>query len=488
MEAEYHEPDRNGRDPHVTSRLPDWPSELPSREAESASGFNIFQAMWNHWLLLMVCVTIGGGLGYLHFQQTDSVYASSARIRLIQSSPVIGLEGLGDVGRSRDPLDTHAVLIRSPIIVQRAIQTHNLDELLGPGAEHVITAGLSVSRNDQSEEILDLSFSCGDAHLCQKVLRSLMAAYVDYLGDSQQSSAQRTLQLITQAKDELLNDLLEKETAYEAFRNEASLLWSGDEATNVHTQRLADIESRRSQAILERTMVESRLESLRSLVEQGKSREAILLMIDQFASDEEAIDGEPRPTTLAQQVGPLVVEKALLLEKLGPGHPKVREVRKRIELTRSLLEQQRAGDTANETAPRKDLVVIFMESLQHEIDSQDAQIQQLTDLFQQEAVAARKLLAEENRNRALRDDIGRTKQLFETVLAKLQAAELTKQTGTLSAETVVPPAPGRKVAPIMSRSVAIGSVLGLLAALGLVALLELSQRSYRTPGDVSRHL
>jgi len=473
---------------------PQWTRERDLDDSDDSSELNLVQAILGHKLLLVFFAIVGAGLGYLRYVKTPPVYASSARLRLVHTAPVMGgIDGLNDRFSSRSPTETQVVLMTSPLVLDRAVLklqegTSRLNSLNA----QAISTGLRVFSSEHSDEIVDLRYQGNDPKWCQEVLNAVLAAYVDYLGESQGSSSQRMFALITQAKDELLADLAEKESAYAKFRNEASLLWSGNDGKNLHAERLSGIESQRARVILERTMLESQLKSVQALITRGESREAIVLMIDQLDrknindSKDSALAGSPR--SIAQELMPLLLEEQLLLERFGTGHPKVKEIQKKIEVSRSLMELQGAGIGPQETKPRPDMLTVYLESLNHEIEAFDEQLVKLNSLFTTEEVAAKRLSIEENQSRALQDDLNRTKQLFEAVLTKLQSMELNKDTGTLSAEPVVLPSMGYKVEPTLPKSIAIGSALGIFVAILIGILIEKTDRSYRTPQDISRHL
>jgi capsular exopolysaccharide synthesis family protein len=122
------------------------------------------------------------------------------------------------------------------------------------------------------------------------------------------------------------------------------------------------------------------------------------------------------------------------------------------------------------------------------MEANDGEIAALDERFKEEEQAGKLLASDENENRARLEDIGRTKALYDVILNKLQAWELTKDTGHMSAESIIAPGPGYQVAPDFAKSLSLGSVLGLLAGLAISVLIEMSDRSYQSPTDIQRHL
>ncbi len=473
---------------------PSWDQERGFDADAGAPELNLTQAIFGHKLLLIFLAVVGSILGYLQYLNTPPVYASFARLRLVHTAPVLGIDGFHDRLASRSPIDTQVVLMTSPLVLDRAVKKLQNDES-GKRVQHhaaSISSGLSVVHSSNSDEIVDLRYRGRDPDECREILNAVFAAYIDYLNESQGTSAQKMFELISEAKDDLLDDLSEKEAAYAQFRNNASLLWSGDSGKNLHAERLSGIESQRAQVMLERAMMESQLHSVQALLERGENREAIMLMIDQLgrkkvdSTHEVTFSGASVPRS--QELMPLLLEEQLLQERFGPGHPKIKEIQKRIEVSRALLQSHVPDIESPSVKPRTDILQVYVDSLKHEIETHNEKLSKLNALFRNEEISAKRLSIEENQSRALQDNLGRTKQLFETVLTKLQSMELNKDTATLSAEPVVLPKTGEKVAPSMTKNVAIGGAVGAILAIAIAVLIEMSDRSYRTPDEISRHL
>ncbi|MCA9054849.1 MAG: polysaccharide biosynthesis tyrosine autokinase, partial [Planctomycetaceae bacterium] len=91
-----------------------------------------------------------------------------------------------------------------------------------------------------------------------------------------------------------------------------------------------------------------------------------------------------------------------------------------------------------------------------------------------------------NRNRSFQEDLARKKSLFETVLTKLESVELTGDFGGFKAKKMEEPGLGAQIAPSLSRSVSIGGVLGMLAALAISVGIEMTDRSFRDPNQIAK--
>ena len=133
----------------------EWTAVDPPETAQAAGGLDFLAIAWQRkWIA--VCVTIVAlGLGYLYFLKATPVYQSRAQILLIKKKadlPVAGAEGRVNY---EDHLSTHMILIRSPLIVGKAVQQHglaSLPSLKGVGdPTAAITGGLKATRGGERD-------------------------------------------------------------------------------------------------------------------------------------------------------------------------------------------------------------------------------------------------------------------------------------------------------------------------------------------------
>ena len=102
--------------------------EWSSAEAASPSqGINIVRMLFRRKWLIVFATLVGAGLGYLSYAQEPEVYESSARILVVrQDTRDAPLEGPAAGREYADEMATQMLLIRSPVIVSDAVETHKL--------------------------------------------------------------------------------------------------------------------------------------------------------------------------------------------------------------------------------------------------------------------------------------------------------------------------------------------------------------------------
>ncbi|MCA8987082.1 MAG: hypothetical protein KDA78_05545, partial [Planctomycetaceae bacterium] len=487
--AESTDQPRWSRQTQEAARIPgtEWQFET---EPRAESGFDIRSIIWERKWLLIFFGAIGAALGYLEYTKEPPVYRSSASVLVDRYQPRIPIEGIDPLAGQKDPLSTHLALFNTPVILSKAIEDFRLGELSSLSSGNPmksISDGLTVTRSAKSDDILQFTFTCGHAEDARQVLEAVIASYFDFLGETQRDASSKTLELINEAGEELAKSLSEKEQTYQKFREQSALLWTSDEGQNIHQTRLAQIEAERSGLLISSSQIRAELDAFRGALERGTSRQALLMMADQSRqrSGEEEKEGSQSSTTIASQLIPLMLEESMLLERLGSQHPKVVEIRKRIEVTRELLSRE-AGEQIGVAPgkPQPDLLTLYMQSLEEELKSNQEKLRELDDLFLTERDSSSKLSLDENQGRVLREELQRTKKLYDVVLEKLQEVSLVDENSTLTATIINHPSDGAQLHLKVFNYAGLGGAGGLAFGMLIGLLLEYSDKRFRSPEEM----
>ncbi|HET6424994.1 MAG TPA: polysaccharide biosynthesis tyrosine autokinase [Planctomycetaceae bacterium] len=470
-----------------------WPTEAPAGSSqpsslESASEIDLTRVLFGQKLLTMFLVLVGVGCGYYLFTKARPVYSSSARVRVFQPRPMTTAIDGRTVATTAPQLDTFAILITSPNHLREALRNLRDGDLKGASGEAMlgyVANGLSVQPGS-AKEFLDFTFNAPYPQDCPIVLGAVVQAFTEYLETSQQGDTKKAVEFIDDARKLLDLDLKKKQDAYNEFKATSSLVFVGEKAKNLHQERMSQIETTRSNLLIQETQLRAELDAIEAAIAKNVSRETLLLMVDTANRQRKDADGSPAES-LSSLLLPLIFEEEKLLQSLGSGHPRVREVRRKIELTRAMFEQG-ASSEAGSDKPRGDWLDIYVDSLRQGLSKISQQKTDLNSLFEKEQTDSRRLAKQENEDQSYRDDIDRTSRLFDTVLDQLQALNLAKDSGTLKAEVVSPPGPGWQVGPAYSKYLGGGGIVGWLAAICISFLIESSNGGFRGLDDVTRRL
>src|SRR5262249_36637419 len=155
------------------------------------------------------------------------VYQSAAQVLVVKKRadalPIQGLET--SQAYYDDYVSVHIVLIKSPLIIARAVKNGELQKLksfegcsdpVGP-----IIAGLTVARDSKdsysygnSSNILNLSFRGPVADECDVVLNAVVESYQSFLDETYRNLSHEAVNLINSAKNVLHDDLARAKKTY----------------------------------------------------------------------------------------------------------------------------------------------------------------------------------------------------------------------------------------------------------------------------------
>lgn len=466
---------------------------------------NLLRVAWQRKSLILLGLVAGLVLGALYYAQCVPVYQSGTQVLVVKKRPdVLPIEGSRmSYSAYEDYLATHMVLIRSPVIVGRAVKKHNLGSLKsfeGQGDPTGAIIGSITAARDQKDaygmynNILNISYKGIVPEDCGTILNAVVDSYKDFLEETYRNVSEDAVQLITKAQKVLEKDLAEKQEAYRKFRLETPLLWKGKDGTNIHQERLSNIEAKRSALLVRQAELRGRLKAVEDALKAGRSRaELVQLLYDPSKSTSPT--GPALPNAHEDDLVKLRLEIEVLRQDYGPDHPLVKSTAKRINVLEGfLLGQANArsglGDDKGKGGNLRlqDPVEYYVQSLRHELQDLRTQDETLTALFKEENDATQKLIKDELQETMLREDIAQTKQLYDSIVKSLQQIDILQDFGGYDAKVISPPGRGFKVEPKQFPIFSMAAFLGLLGGVGLAYLAEISDKSFRTPEEIRRRL
>jgi hypothetical protein len=188
-----------------------------------------------------------------------------------------------------DDLAAHVILLRSPLLLQKAIRRGKLDSLkslTGRDPVAALAAGLTVRRDpDAPASVLLLTFEGGAAGDSVAILTALLDSYRDYLAETYRNVSDDTLELITRGRDTVQRELRDKEADYREFRQKSPLLGQGKDGTSVQQERIAGLEAKKTALQIGQAETRARLDALeKALQGDAETRTAALAKVQEWAT------------------------------------------------------------------------------------------------------------------------------------------------------------------------------------------------------------
>lgn len=479
---------------------------------------DFWQIVMRHFGLFLTTLVIACSLGAFYYLKAPRVFESQADL-LIETKFAHRYRPDNDERRGPDkPIETHALMIQSHLVIDRAVKAANLEQLPSLVEEddviNFIIENSTVSLKDENSTILNLRFRCSDPSDSEAVVTAIAQTYEEYLGESNQASDLATAKLIRQANEDLLKQLNENGEALKTFQESAPLMWDDGQAVNVHHERQIDIEAARKELMVQKTVLRAKVDSIEhALSGDSISREAIsYLAINQLKPESQDRDlwwkmkvseQQQRPehdaareysSLLMSEYVRLMVQESELSDEFESGHPKLVSASRRKAKVRRMLDNVMTNrsplldEMADAQEQKTDYVEVYVQMLRDELAILDQQIKRLDKEFAAEQTLANKMHKYILRFQQLTSQREHTRKLFDVVVADLKEIDLIPEHGGDTAKTIAPPEIGEQVAPTIPyvgvASIFLGGLFG-----GILAwAVDRTENTYRSAAEIRQHL
>jgi capsular exopolysaccharide synthesis family protein len=455
----------------------------------------ILEIAWRRKALIALGLAVGLVVAGMYYARATPVFQSSAQVLVVNKRPD-NLALAGAEGRApalEDYLATHLVLIRSPLIVGRAVEKGKLRGLVTFAGQSdpttTIIDALKVNRevtSTNATNILALAIRGPIGPDCTAVLHAVIDSYKEFLDVTYRNVSDDTVKLINKAAELLETKMNKLKDEHSKFRLAHPMLWRNKDGINPLQDRVFAIESKRSALLIRKTELEGRLSTLEKAVKAGSSRADLLAMIaakpdETFLALAGKASAIPEGTLIA-----LELEEAMLSKEYGPDHPQLRNIQARLALLRARSGQEEAAP-AKGPQPR-DPVEAHLTFLRQELTNTRVLDQALEGLLGTERAEARKLIGFELQDDAFTKAISHNKQIFDGTIKRLEEINLLRDFGGFETKAIAPPGPALKVGPRALPIFSIAAILGLLGGLALAYLAEVTDQTFRAPEEIRRRL
>ena len=436
------------------------------------------------WLLLFgICM--GVGLGYLFFTQQPPVFQSYAWIQVTPNQMQLPTVQFQPGQMMSMAIETQCDAIRSRTVLSDAVEQGNLGdrpEFGSPAAAlSAVAGGLTVAPLRESSQTIQISYIGSSPTETKAVVDAVVKAYRDYIGSADQNKSKSLVDMVTYARDDLLKDIKALGEKLHQAQKQTSLLSQAEDPTNPFAERLVSIEAKKTAVILHRTELQSRIGVITDALERGGSREALSLMIDQLQGDEPTSEA----AVVTDKLFPLMLERELLSERLGPDHPDLQSIDRQIEMTQAHL--NKVLDLKSGARRPKDLLALYLDSIRYEIKGTQLEEQNLEELYNEQERKAQDLQQEINTLQTIREDIRRKDQLLNAIVRHLEEMDLFDAQGIVT-DVTTSAYEGVRTDLGLPKYLCVGGALGLIISAILAYLLESSDKSFRTPEDIRDEL
>jgi polysaccharide biosynthesis transport protein len=447
--------------------------------SRSSRGF--LSVIWQRKALVLLGVVLGLLVGALAYWQRPAVYQANAQVHVIKRVP-IAMEK--QPMAFDDYMATHAVVLKSPYIIERAIKKKDLAALKtfenngDPAGQ--IHSSFSVGRDKESSggstNILLLSFRGPVPDDCKTIVAAVIEAYQEYLDITYKNSTDQTVELVQKLRDMLKNELGTAEKAMLDFRTDTSIYVRNKDNVNYQLERLLTLQKRSTEKSMYQKGLKDRIDYLEKQLKEGTGKEALEALVS--GPDAPGINPN-RIKAMEDQLLPLQLLEQDLLKYYGDENVHVQSVRSRIKLIREHFDKLGTEMTGTDKGPVQRHI-----DLLKQIERETALNVKSIDVLLDDAKAkAKDLSSLELKEEELILDVKRKREVYESTVHRLTQLNMNRDTVGFEAKTLAQ-SPGFKVAPSAFQMIAAGLMVGLLAGIGLAFLADLTDKSFRNPDEV----
>jgi capsular exopolysaccharide synthesis family protein len=469
--------------------------------------------LWRRKWLVALGALVGLSMGYLYFARAEKIFESVAEILIEDRRPQLPTDNRNDFDNGvevvrRDALATQMRVIKSQTVIDDAIETDDLSSLpsfAGASALATIIKNLEAVKGGPDSErdanVLFIGLRGPDPKDCQQALKAILDSYDRFLKKEYKDVSLDTLTLISDAYRDLDQERATLDGKYRTFLENSPLVWRGDSGENIYEARILQIEAERADIQLRRAERTADLRALVKSADEGIDPDALAIAVYlgmpvgtrwfESPRDEAMAQIEKEQHRFNELVFPLLLQEQLLLQDYGVDHPKVQAVKQQIKMTQDLFPDLEARQQSLAESPPPDFVQLYVQSLKQQLDELGQREQILNELFETERANARNMLKVTLADAEFKAQIERNQKMFEALAQRMQEIELLRAYANGGLITKVLTAPGVSTDPVEPKLfsvMAIAGVLGLLAGFGLAYMVELADKSFRSPEEIRYRL
>jgi len=516
-------------------RATDYRGNEPGGEGDGAT-IDWAGAIWRYRYALVIPIVVGTALAAAFFTTRPNLYRSTARLVVESDRPTVLDSNSGEVISGVPPADLLLMQLQSERVLNYAaehplladatqqIPKHELLSILAEGI--VFENALVASRSDRATAFL-LHFDDTDPQFAVNAVAALSAGLQQYFTERSETSVTELKRLITTAKDKLLPELNQLEAEYRDFRENTELTWDKTGIMiNPYREKQLALQTRRLGLEDQMRELGTQMSALKNIIESSQNPLLVVEVARQLLGDEissvrslmaeekrnisdRAIHEEDlslASMSIERTLLPLEIEREEFAAQFGTGHPSVRQLDQRIAAMRGKLNEVSAQEATRKMELRREMespsgeelkartaqaelaVAGFVTALETRQSVLQSQIQMIDDQSDRLGDQATKLAKAESDNEMFLRKIERAQNLFDQVEEQMTRINLANQDSTINVTQLNSPSTPKIESPILIKYLAVGTLLGGFAGLGLVYLLESQSRTFRSSEEIATNL
>ena len=492
--------------PVQQNQLGSWSPSAPDEPSESK--FDFWGLLNRRKWLIFLGTLIGAGIGLLIHYKTETTYESYAEVLIEPKNPYRAAMGSTDpVLPGADAFTRrHDKIIDTKDFIEVMMQKNDYFKIMTSYAnldrsKAVNTAlnALEVKPDREEPNKFRLSFKAKDQDESKLFLNSVITAYQTRLENIYSIETNRIAREFKNTTEKIETMLDKAKTSYEALRVKypATIVNRNETIEQLKLKQL-DAEITRAKELFTRKRSEQQW--IMDAIQSGQPESEIVWILKnnrKVLSDEKDRTGHDqgrRETALLDQLNQLRIQKSALLERLGEGHPRIKDLNRQLDYYRELLESN--DEQVNPNLITDDQKIrLYMSSVALEIQDLKQKLNLLVPEFARLKQTVNNISEGQYLLKRKDEEIAEIRDWLRqarTTLAKIDPDQLDQLTKTNKEgyrfSVLAKPDEGKPIWPRMEVLVPICSMAGMLLGFVLGYLVDIADKTYRNPDEITKQL
>lgn len=491
---------------------------------------DLLSTLWRWKWLVLLGMVIGLTVGYLVIIQLPPQYKSYAMVQILTPAQQNSSDSKLDLGESAlsETRQDEIRIMRGNKVIQNAIDIGKLDQhqiFAGKSTPEIVEWIIDDDRlviepgtKETKTDLIDLTFECEDREFCTEVLQAILAGYEKYLTDTYSNRGTEVFDKLAEYRDQYDERYLKLREQYMKRSAETSLVWEKDELKNPFAEALADLTKTITEVSTDGNHIDAIMKQVETAMAAGRDAKSLIPLLEkeigqldrariettfEAIQKSDALNGatNAQMSEMRNEILKLQIERDKAEKLYGPKHRTVvglevpiqklqeeyeslkkTEDERRLRLQEELVERFAGADTPEER------LSVAVASLAERRQSISTELDMLNTRFNDQSVKAKQLQSQ----LAELQMLNREMELFEenaTELKKLiQSLQVGSDYNRKKMTRHDEPTLGARSGPSYLKFLGVGGLLGGLAFFGLAYLLEMADRSYRSPEEILRSM
>jgi len=469
------------------------PGPLPSSGGGLSElyNFDVFDMVRRKIWVILFFTLLGIAAALLFFFKAPKTYRSTAKVFVDEKSAPSLNEG---DNYNQNTVEKYIEILRSSATLKHAIKDgkfeqmeafENVDSILRHlrDGKSLIAKSADVKSNSG---VIRISFDSTNQEETREVLKSIVAAFGNYIDSDAKDIGGKTTELWSTLHDSMIVRQGEVQTEIEKLMGLPEMLIVDGRVQNPYQLQQARLHEELHQLRRERTKLEARVSAIQQAKALGKNPEPLMRGVLQEYNDTSMTAYSSTHSKYVE----LKMQEQELIQEYGQKHPAVQNVRRQVAMVDEMRMQELSTLRGSEETlgQQRDMVGDFVEQMNGQINMIAVQERSLAESIKIEQRKAAETSVNIERLQSLQRERDRLELYSDNTIDKLGEVKVLEDFQWRKMSELNEPSIAEQVAPSLPLCLGGGLFLGTLFGFLFAGLKEMAEKTFRSSEDIATML